>query len=282
MREKAFRVVKAVAGKFVLEGCEGTFHARGSFKRDRIVSGDFVCVDGDVITRVCERKNKLVRPNVANVDLIAVVLASIPAPDFMLVDKMLIYAENKGIDVALVVNKSDLADAAFLESIRSQYESVCDVHVVCARTGEGIEELKAYFASRLTVFCGQSAVGKSTLLNALCGKDCMQTGEVGERSGRGRHTTRHAEIFCADGICLVDTPGFSELYGEELEMTYDDCDYYYPELFALSKDCRFNRCTHTHEPDCAVKRALTEGTISPLRYERYLKLRDELKAAKKY
>ena len=282
MPEKTFRVIKAVAGKFVLEGCEGTFHARGNFKRDRIVSGDYVCADGDVITRVCERKNKLVRPNVANVDLIAVVLASVPAPDFNLVDKMLIYAENKGIDVVLIVNKADLADAEFLSSVKFQYDSVCDVLTVCARTGDGIERLKAYFAGRLTVFCGQSAVGKSTLLNALCGEEHMETGEVGERSGRGRHTTRHAEIFCADGLCVVDTPGFSELYGEELEMTYEDCDYYYPEFFALSKDCRFNRCTHTHEPDCAVKLALSEGKLSQARYDRYLKLREELKAAKKY
>ena len=200
----------------------------------------------------------------------------------MLADKMIIVADRLGIPVLLILNKSDL-DGSTLSELQEEYRAaVSQILTVSTVTGEGIASLKQMLQGTLTVFAGQSAVGKSSLLNALDGAERMTTGDVGERSGRGRHTTRHAEIFACGSALIADTPGFSMLDGADLDLDLDEADYYYTEFFALSRDCRYNRCTHTHEPDCAVKAALADGRLSRARYDRYLRLREELKNAKPY
>lgn len=279
------RVIKAVSGVFYVDigGEVLSCTARGGLRQDgRMMVGDFVDVQDGVVVRVLPRANALIRPRVSNVARIACVIAPEPEPDLMLVDKLLIYAVELKIKTMLILNKSDLADAKWTNSLLDQYQKVTKVLSVSATDREGLLPLKEELSEGLTVFAGQSAVGKSSLLNAIAEMTHMETGGLSLRSGRGKHTTRHAEIFVADGLEIIDTPGFSMLDGVDLHFDIKDADYYYPEMFALSDQCRYHRCTHTHEPDCAVKAAVEDGKINAERYARYLKLREELNQKTKY
>ena len=252
---------------------------RGKIKRDgEILVGDLVeytlSVSGiGTIDKVLPRKNKLVRPFVSNVDTAIIVIAPVPKPDYYLVDKVIINCYKDGIEPVLCVNKSDLIDDGGLKRLVKGYGIVKNFFV-SAYTGDGLDELKAYIGGKLVCFAGQSAVGKTSLLNALTGSNA-ETGNISRRIERGKNTTRHTEIYELDGDTkIIDTCGFSLL---ELDVEPSELKLYYPEFTRLNDDCRFNSCVHVAEPDCAVKQAVENEDIDKDRYVRYTELYKEIK-----
>jgi len=281
-------VVKGVGSFYTIldrDGAEYVCKARGRFRKDGIspLPGDRVEFQMEKtgegrIAEILPRKNLLVRPAVANLDKLFIVMAATsPKPDLLLVDKLLIQCEMLGIAPFLVLNKAEEAEEAFLRELREEY-AVYPIFSVSAHTGLGMELLEAALQDSISCFAGQSAVGKSSILNRLLSLS-MPTGGLSRKTDRGRHTTRHAELLPAFGGAVLDTPGFSLLDMTRLE-PWDLCKYY-PEMRAFELDCRFSECVHVHEPDCAVKKRLQEGKIPMGRYERYCLLVEELKEMKK-
>ncbi|HEY9059510.1 MAG TPA: ribosome small subunit-dependent GTPase A [Pseudobacteroides sp.] len=254
--------------------------ARGIFRKDDIIPlpGDkvsFSIVDTDkntgLIEEILPRTSELVRPAVANVtQLVVVVAIKSPQPDFLLLDKMLITASIKDIKPVILINKIDKSTEEDVEKVKKAYENTgYKMFFLSAKTHEGFDELMDILKDKITVFAGQSGVGKSTILNRLAGSVLMETGEVSDKIERGRHTTRHAELFdLPNGGLVVDTPGFSsfELAGVEL----NDLELHYPEFENHLGRCRFNGCSHINEPDCVVKEAVVNGDIDNERYERFV------------
>lgn len=233
-----------------------------------------------VIDEIAPRKNFLVRPAVANVDrILFVIAAEAPAPDLLLLDKMLASAVCKGIGTALIVNKKDQNEAA-AERLLSQYRNAVDtVLAVSASKGEGIGELKQLVQGGISVLAGQSGVGKSSLLNCLVPERLAATGMLSEKLERGRHTTRHSEIFPLENGFLIDSPGFSlfELNG----ILPGDLQTFYPELYNNKGTCRYMNCSHTGEPDCFVAELLAKHLFDGGRYERYQLIYRDLKEKEK-
>lgn len=250
-----------------------TSKARGSFRREGIVPtvGDRVVIERKEqgyaqLSEILPRRNLLVRPPVANVDqLLIVVSASVPAPDWLLVDRLIISAKRIGIEPVLVLNKIDIADAAILETFLSDYHAFHTL-TVSAETGDGLDALNERLRGKVTCFSGQSAVGKSSLLNALIPALRLETGELSRKTERGRHTTRHAELWPYENGAVLDTPGFSMFETECLEQS--ELDACYPE-FSDAAPCRFPGCMHLSEPDCGIKPLLETGALTKGRYERY-------------
>lgn len=250
-----------------------TSKARGSFRREGIVPtvGDHVIVErkDQGYAQLCEilpRKNLLVRPPVANVDqLLIVVSASVPEPDWLLLDRLIIAAKQMKIDPVPVLNKTDCADPDIRRIFQTDYHAF-DTLSVSAETGEGLSLLRERLRGKVTCFAGQSAVGKSSLLNALIPDLKLETGDLSRKTERGRHTTRHAELWPYEGGMVLDTPGFSMFETECLEQ--DDLNACYPE-FQFASPCRYPGCMHLTEPDCGVKPMLLSGDLSAGRYERY-------------
>jgi ribosome biogenesis GTPase len=255
--------------------------ARGIFRKKELtpLPGDNVDFsinqeDGSGnIDKILPRTVELIRPAVANVNqLIATIAVSSPRADLMLLDKLLIMAEKEGIQAIICVNKIDLDDGNSLDEIVSEYKLTgYPIILSSSKTKEGLNELREMLKGKITVLAGQSGVGKSTLINTLMQSYVMETGDVSGKIGRGKHTTRHAELIpLAEGGFLVDTPGFSsfEITGWEPS----ELQAYYPEFVHQIGACRFNKCSHVHEPDCAVKLAIQEGEISRGRYDRYSEL----------
>ena len=210
------------------------------------------------------------RPSVANVDMLMLVVASVPQPDMLLCDKLILRAEKGGMIPAICVNKIDLGDE-LAEQIRREYVGTqLRVFSVSAREGTGVSQLRDAMRGKVTCLAGQSAVGKSSLLNALFGLG-LETGGLSRKTERGRHTTRRAEMMVVDDMFVLDTPGFSLL---ELENGIDPQDFaqLYPEYNALAGECRFQPCLHDREPGCAVHAAVDAGKLGAARWLRYREL----------
>lgn len=269
------KVVKGVGGRFkVLCGGKAlNCSARGKLHlEDKILIGDTVTVAeirGEyVIVNILPRRNKLIRPPVANIDMLVIVVAPLPATDWVLVDKLLIFAAEYGITPVLCYNKIDLT-AAELDYAGKVYGGIADIVAVSALTKEGFDALKERL-SGVVCFAGQSAVGKSSLLNLFGEK--QETGDL-SRIERGKNTTRHVQLFeIKEGLMIVDTCGFSLLDLEGIKP--EEIMLYYSDFLALPK-CRYNMCTHTAEPGCEVKAAVEAGTIDKGRYDRYLAIYNE-------
>ncbi len=283
-------ILKGVGGLYIVKSPQGVYgcRARGLFRKDGItpLPGDKVKFDvtdekdtEGYLSDICERKNSLVRPAVANVDLAFVVVSPIdPEPDFLLVDKLLCIYESKDIEPVLCINKADLADKNSVDSIMELYKKAGYAAVVTnARSGEGITELESMLQNRIVVFSGQSGVGKSTILNKIMGDYRMETGGLSEKIGRGKHTTRHAEFIEAGDGYIVDTPGFSNLDPGLLD--YRELAFLYREFREYDGECRFSGCLHINEPDCAVKEAVEKNLISKDRHSRYVKIYTQAKDA---
>lgn len=285
-------IIKGIGGFYYVKTADGSIYqakGRGIFKKDGItlMVGDRVefevLDDGDgVINEIMPRKNRFIRPPIANVDCFIVVFAAAkPKPNFSVIDKFLIMAERCGMDSVICVNKCDLVKEEVLEEIASIYRDIYPVVFVSAKTGRGIEQLDRYIKGRKAAFAGPSGVGKSTITNLIIPEANMETGTVSSKTARGRHTTRHVEIFETEGGGLVfDTPGFTSF--DILEAEEDELASCYPEFASLTEGCRFDNCRHLKEPDCAVRAAAEAGNISRIRYNSYLSNLEEIRARKKY
>ena len=284
-------IMKGIGGFYYVETADGIFEckAKGKFRKERIVplAGDRVKItvrDGEenTIDEIFERKNCLKRPPVANIDtLMIVVSVADPAPNTLVIDKMTVLAEKNRIEPVIVITKTDLG---FFDELMDIYEKTgYRVIAVSGKTGVGVDEVKALLENRLTAFTGNSGVGKSTLINAVCPELSLETNEISTKLGRGRHTTRQAEIFHVAGGLVIDTAGFSSLdfQGEDIILK-DDLQYYFPEFDRFLGQCRFVSCSHTGDKGCKILEAVEKGEISRSRYDSYMALYNEVKDIKEW
>lgn len=269
------RVIKGVGGTFKVDTGNGikTCYARGLFKREEnsILVGDYVKIVKDhefIITEVEPRKNFLIRPPIANIDTLVIVVAVEPEPDYVLVDKLLLTAFYNDVEPVICVNKSELSSSVF-DYLNNTYSDFCKVFSVSAVLGMGLDALKDNLKGTVC-FAGQSAVGKTSLLNAFC-EISEQTGGL-SKINRGRNTTRHIQIYKVnDKFDIVDTCGFSKL--EAGMPPKGEIALYYPDFVKLGT-CKFRGCFHYKEPECVVIDAVKNNILDKSRYERYLSLID--------
>lgn len=237
-----------------------------------------------MVDEILPRESELIRPQVANVSL-AVLLFSVREPDMNLnlLDKFLVHIEHSGLDTLIVLTKQDLADdeGKDTESVKTLYESIgYEVMVTSSLNGSGADELRQRLAGMISVFSGQSGVGKSTLLNRLVPGLELETGEISLRLGRGRHTTRHVELMdIGNGGFVADTPGFSQL--DFLELGVEELSECFREFAGYAENCKFRGCSHLHEPGCKVIEAWQAGDIADSRYEHYKLFYNEMKDKKR-
>ena len=274
-------VIKNMNGYFYIQDEFGTIHeckVRGRIKKSKysLLVGDRVEFSDDgFVETILPRHNSMIRPAVANIDQVILVVAS-HNPDIneLLLDKMLVMIEHADIPVILCINKYDVGDAS-TDLLIDKYKSI-GYHVITtsAINHIGIDELRNHLQHKVTAFAGPSGVGKSSLLNAVDEKFAFQTGEISDKIKRGKHTTRHASLFSlnADSF-IMDTPGFSSLYVNDFEK--EELKYYFPEFTPYNDQCRFHGCDHVHEPGCAVKEAVDQGKIHEIRYRDYLEMYQE-------
>lgn len=272
-------IIKALAGFYYVEAQGQVYQtrARGNFRKKGQTPyvGDWVEFSADkdsegYILKIAERKNSLVRPPIVNIDQ-AVVIMSAKEPDFNanLLDRFLVLLEHKRIHPVIYISKLDLlADSGELADFFQTYRGI-GYQVVGSP-----EDLLPLLTGRTTVFMGQTGVGKSTLLNKIAPELQLETGEISESLGRGRHTTRAVSFYNLNGGKIADTPGFSSL-DYEVDQA-EDLNAAFPEIFDHSQACKFRTCTHTHEPACAVKPAVEAGEIAAFRYENYLQFLSEI------
>ena len=267
------------------EGQEFTLRCKKKFRRlglSPLVGDEVLFTPGEGeehgwLEEILPRSSQCLRPPVANVSLLLIVVAPVPEPDLLLVDRMMVRARAQGMDMLLVVNKCDL-DEGLAQELQAQYAGAqAPVYAVSAESGQGLAALRERMGGRLCCLTGQSGVGKSTLLNALLGLS-LETGEISRKIQRGKNTTRHAELLVKDGLRVLDTVGFSllELDGGMEPVTLKE---YYPEFAEYEGKCRFEPCYHDREPGCAVTAACGEGAIHPQRLARYRALLAEVRQA---
>lgn len=270
------QVICAQNSKFKVECNNQTIviNARGKikYKNVEILTGDFVEIENDVITSVYPRKSRFMRPNIANIDSLCIVVSPLPKPDFKIIDKMLLIANYSKVSAALIVNKRDLQDELFNE-ISNTYGKFIDCFSISAKNNIGIDVLRKYLAGKTVAFAGQSAVGKTSVINALFNTD-FKVGDLSEKSERGKHTTTYSSIIRGQDFSLFDTPGFSELY---VDVPPENVPTNFPPYDKYLGQCKFLDCTHTTEPDCAIKSMVNAGDLSQARYLRYKEIYEEIK-----
>lgn len=280
-------ITKCIGGLYTVESPDGIYEckARGIFRNRGIspCAGDRVAIKDGVITEVAERKNCIIRPPLANLDqLIFIVSTCSPSPNFLLLDKFIAIAEYKGITPIIVVTKADLGDSRDICEIYGRIG--IDVYIADYSDSASIEAVKKLLYGKISAFTGNSGVGKSTLLNAVDPTLNIPTAGISEKLGRGRHTTRHAELYKLDeGGYIADTPGFSTFDTNRYEIIRKeelaDC---FREFGEFTENCRFKDCSHTCENGCAVLEALDRGMISASRHASYHSMYDEAKLLKEW
>lgn len=283
------KIIKGIGGFYYIKTHEGLFEckARGKFRHKDMkpMVGDDVeiTLEGNkgVIEKIYERSSELIRPTVANVTQ-AFVVFSIKNPDinFDLLNRFLVLCEHNNIHAIVCLNKVDLVSDEEKEAIKNKINAIgYEVLYINAKKGIGVETLREKIKNNVTVLCGPSGAGKSTLINTLKETYHMETGEVSEKIGRGKHTTRHSELIDVEDGYIVDTPGFSTLEVNFIEK--DDLKYCFPEFDGYN-NCKFRGFLHYKEPSCAVKEAVEEGYINKLRYEFYIRTLEEIMNGRKY
>ena len=289
------KIIKGIAGFYYIHVPERGIYeckAKGGFRNQKIkpLVGDMVEFDvideaekkGNIVS-ILPRLNALIRPSVANVAQAMIIFAiQEPEPNLGLLDRFLITMQQQDLKTIICFNKCDLTSEARKQELTEIYQGCgYEVLFISVEKQQGINAVREKLKGMTTVLAGPSGVGKSSLMNQLNPQLEVQTGAVSEKIKRGRHTTRHSEIFyLGEDTYLMDTPGFTSLYVKDVEA--DELKYYYSEFEPYEGKCRFNGCAHVHEPDCAVKTAVDEGIIHKLRYGSYINLYEELKSQRRY
>ena len=280
-KEQTGRIIRSLSGFYDVQTPAGlvTCRGRGILRREGMepLTGDIVQITVErgrgMVERVLPRKNSFVRPAVANMDALVVFAANVnPVTEPFLIDRVAAIAGDQEVPVYICVNKCDLDPAVDLVRI---YENAgFPVIRASAETGEGVEDLRQLIRGKLTAFTGNSGVGKSSMLNWLCPELNLATGEVSEKLGRGRHTTRHVELYCLEEDTYVaDTPGFSSFDTDQMELILkENLQYAFPDFGRYIGSCQFHDCSHRSEPGCAVTAAVANGALERTRYDSYLRL----------
>ena len=285
------RIVRALSGFYDVQlpdrmvVCRG----RGVLRKEHItpLTGDLVEITVEngkgMVEAVLPRSSSFVRPAVANVDALAVFAANVnPVTEPFLIDRVSAIAGNQNVQCVICINKIDLDPA---QQLRQTYEKA-GFPVICtsAKTGEGVQELRAFLQGKLTAFTGNSGVGKSSILNCLCPGLALATGEVSEKLGRGRHTTRHVELFSLrEDTFVMDTPGFSSFDTDQMDVILkENLQYAFPDFAPCLGRCQFADCSHRAEPGCVVRAAVASGEIVPSRYDSYLRLYEKAAQIKQW
>ena len=290
-KECTGRILRSISGFYDVQTSEGlvTCRARGSLRRGSAspLTGDMVEITVEhgkgMVEKILPRRNQFVRPAVANVDALVVFAANVnPVTEPFLIDRVAAIAGDQEVTVYLCVNKCDLDPA--MDLIRIYTHAGFQVIPASAETGEGVERLRELIRGKLVAFTGNSGVGKSSMLNRLCPELELPTGEVSEKLGRGRHTTRHVELYdLGDNTYVADTPGFSSFDTDQMEvMLKENLQYAFPDFGPYIGRCQFHDCTHRKEPGCAVTAALAAGEIEPTRYDSYLRLYEKASQIKEW
>lgn len=288
------KIIKGIAGFYYVYTASGLFEckAKGIFRKEqkKPLVGDMVemvPVDEEKmtgnITEILPRKNTLIRPASANVDQALVIFAIVkPDPNYNLLDRFLITMEQQSLPCLICFNKQDIATEEEKQELIEAYgKSGYEVLFVSGKLQEGLDTIRERLEGKTTVVAGPSGVGKSTIINALYPQANMETGEISRKIERGKHTTRHAELFAlSEDTFIFDTPGFTSLSLGEMEK--EELQGFYPEFIPYEKYCKFAGCSHISEPVCGVKDALKKGDISRVRYENYKVLYEEIKNRRKY
>ena len=283
------KIVKALSGFYYVQAEDALIEckARGRFRKEGITPlvGDDVEISLEngkgMLEQIMPRKNSFVRPAVANLDMLVLLVSeAIPVTEPFLIDRITAIAGDQNVPVLICVNKSDLQPGVSLAEIykKAGYEVV----LTSAVTGEGIDRLKELISGKIVAFSGNSGVGKSSILNRLDPGLRIETGEVSEKLGRGRHTTRHIELFSlGENTYAADTPGFSSFDTEQMELILkENLQYAFPDFAPYLGKCQFHDCAHLKEPGCCVTDALKAGEIQPTRYESYVRLYEKAKEIK--
>ena len=285
------RIIRSLSGFYEVRTSDATVtcRARGSLRRGNTspLTGDMVEVSVEkgkgMVEKILPRQNQFVRPAVANVDALVVFAANTnPVTEPFLIDRVAAIAGDQEVDVILCVNKCDLDPAEDL--IRIYNRAGFRVIPTSAETGEGVEQLRDLIRGKLVAFTGNSGVGKSSILNRLCPELKLPTGEVSEKLGRGRHTTRHVELYdLGDETYVADTPGFSSFDTDQMDVILkENLQYAFPDFREHIGSCQFRDCTHRKEPGCAVTAALAAGEIEQTRYDSYLRLYEKASQIKEW
>ena len=275
------RIIRSLSGFYEVQTAEGlvTCRARGNLRRVGIspMTGDLAEITVEkgkgMVEKILPRRNQFIRPAVANVDALVIFAANTnPVTEPFLIDRVAAIAGDQEVEVILCVNKCDLDPAKDLIRVYTHAGFTCVP--TSAETGEGVEILREMIRGKLVAFTGNSGVGKSSILNRLCPELNLPTGEVSEKLGRGRHTTRHVELFAlGEGTYVADTPGFSSFDTDQMDVILkENLQYAFPDFGAYIGCCQFRDCTHRKEPGCAVTAAVAAGEIEPTRYGSYLRL----------
>jgi ribosome biogenesis GTPase len=281
LEKRTGRILRSLSGFYDVQTPAGlvTCRGRGILRKSGMepLTGDLVEVSVEkgrgMVERVLPRKNSFVRPAVANMDALVIFAANVnPVTEPFLIDRVAAIAGDQEVPVYICVNKCDLDPAVDL--VRIYEHAGFQVIRASAETGEGVEELRQLIRGKLTAFTGNSGVGKSSMLNRLCPQLGLATGEVSEKLGRGRHTTRHVELYCLEEDTFVaDTPGFSSFDTDQMELILkENLQYAFPDFGPYIGSCQFHDCSHRAEPGCAVTAAVASGDVERTRYDSYLRL----------
>ena len=289
MTKTTGRIIRSLSGFYDVQTAEGvvTCRGRGALRRtgESPLTGDMVEISVDkgkgMVEKILPRKNRFVRPAVSNVDALVIFAANVnPVTEPFLIDRVAAIAGDQEVPVYLCVNKCDLDPA--IDLVRIYTNAGFRVIRASAETGEGVGELRQLLDGKLTAFTGNTGVGKSSMLNALRPELALATGEVSEKLGRGRHTTRHVELFClGDNTYVADTPGFSSFDTEQMDVLLkENLQYTFPDFAPFLGQCQFHDCSHRAEPGCRVRQAVASGAVEKTRYESYLRLYEKAEQVK--